>query len=168
MRDTLMSAGQPAQNIDQAVAVAVGRSSLEESLRSSSSIDIDGDQFATIIGGRWDVRPPDTWRYRGFCWHWDAYAPGRIILAREEGFPYGISLSTLKAGMSDAGIILSGDVPLGITARFCGSIQCIRQYGGSRPISGRRLIRRSSRSPVAWGKPVRAICCVTSSAMKAA
>ena len=76
---------------------------------SSNGTNIDGDQFATIIGGRWDAKPPDTWRYKGLCWHGDAYLPGRIILARGEGFRYGIDLSTLNAAKSDAGIILSGD-----------------------------------------------------------
>jgi UDP-N-acetylmuramoyl-tripeptide--D-alanyl-D-alanine ligase len=89
---------------------------VRHSLGSSRDIDIDGEQFAAIIGGRWEAKPPDTWRYRGLCWHADAYVPGRIILARGEGFRYGVDLSTLKTGRSDAGIIFSGDARPSIAA----------------------------------------------------
>lgn len=71
--------------------------------------DIDAGYFEQITGGRWIVRPKPSWRYQGLCWHWDAHAPGRIVVAKGRGFRYGVDPSSLKPKMCEGGVITSAN-----------------------------------------------------------
>jgi UDP-N-acetylmuramyl pentapeptide synthase len=74
-------------------------------------MEVAADELASVTGGRWEVRPATTWRYRGLGWTWHTYAPGRIVVARGKSFRYGIDLSALKRGMGQDGVMLGADTP---------------------------------------------------------
>lgn len=72
------------------------------------NIEICADTFADITQGYWVVHPSIEWRFSGLCWHWDAYKPKRVVVAKSEGFRYGVDVSSLKADMIGAGVIVDG------------------------------------------------------------
>lgn len=82
-----------------------------EAVMGDDTAEIDADKFAAIVGGTWNRKPGANWRYRGLCWHSDAYLPGRVILARSDGFRYGVDLTALSDVVMNTAVIICGDRP---------------------------------------------------------
>lgn len=82
-----------------------------KTLDPSSQVALDADAFAAVIGGTWLVRPSGTWRFPGMCWHEGGYVPGRVVLAKGDGFRYGIDLKRLKPAMASAVLVIADDAP---------------------------------------------------------
>jgi len=118
--------------------------STRSSLSSPSGTrEIDAEYFEEITGGRWAVRPKPSWRYQGLCWHWDAYAPGRIIVAKGKGFRYGVDPSSLKPKMCEGGVITSAN------PRALGGLPTLQVHSLSDAV--RRLaqhLRSTTRTPI--------------------
>ena len=74
--------------------------------------EITAEEFAALIGGRWERRPHSNWRYRGLCYSPVRYTSEEIALIKDSTARYGFEPHELKSTMSEAGVILPATLSL--------------------------------------------------------